>query len=196
MTIIDAQARRSRRDSGQTTIEVGHAETRSGIIVELGTPSDEVTRLQLRALLERSFDLAARAPHRLVTDPGWWAAMICAQAIIDGMRASIQRASAPGAVHAIMVVERGGLLVEHPLWPLVRLEPDGKWLDLRGELALAHGPADSELELYDYGATGQVRHEGPTVPVGDLRRAFEMGVLEWDSKQPQYGGRRRIRAAK
>lgn len=168
-----------RGPGGYATIEVGHAESRTGIIVQL---DGVTTHDRVRLVLESAFDRAGRIRAHRVTDPGWWAALIAASALDVVGTASIQRTPARAAVHSILVVERGSMVNPRPLWPLARLRPSSSWLDLRGETALAVGPSDAELEAY-------ARAAGIDVPTSELLRMFNFGVLEWESGDVR--GRRR-----
>jgi hypothetical protein len=179
----DVHARHvARGRPGVATIEVGHAQTRTGIIVELPTG----TLSTVRMALESAFDRAGRLAGRRVDDPGWWSALVCAAALDVVGSASVQRTPTRGSTHAVLVVERGSMLHPRPAWPLARLKPDGPWLDLRGETALAVGPSDSELQAYAVSV-------GIDRPVGDLLRMFEFGVIEWEPTAP--AGRRGLRSA-
>lgn len=190
---LDDRAVHERRERtgrpGLATIEVGHAQTRTGIIVQV---EGLLNRVELRGVLERAFDDAAamRASRRVVTDPGWWAIIIGRAALRFG-RASVQRVPERGALHAVVLVERGRMLEEHGAWPLVRLGAGARHhlLDLRGPAALALGPSDAELAAYG---------EASGVPgaVHELRRLWDLGALEWESDSTYRHGRRGIRAAR
>lgn len=166
---------------GYATIEIGHVSTRQGIVVQVdGCTSAQV----LRHVLELAFDVAGDRSPLQVHDPGWWAILVGWAGLRTTGAASVQRVLVPGERHAVVVVEPSRMLEERPLWPMVRLSPNGPWLDLRGETALRHGPADSELADYaEAVATG--------IPVSELRRMFDVGVLEWEPG-PVARGRRKI----
>ncbi len=176
--------RRVRRGvAGHATVEIGHTESRTGIIVQVGK-----SRTEVRTLLERAFDVAGRQLRRGVTDPGWWAACVCAAGIEMGLSPSVQRVPSRGEVHVLLAVERGRMVEDRPPWPLVQLRIDGPWLDLRGEAALRLGPSDDELRAYADGA-------GVDAPAFELARMFELGVLEWTPGAAPLEGRRLVRAA-
>jgi hypothetical protein len=175
MTLVDAQSRRAHRGiDAYSTIEVGHAQTRSGIVLQLRSK-------RVRDVLESAFDLAGLQRTRLPCDSGWWAALVCHAALAGGITAAVQRVPAPGRPHAVLVVERGDILGAGD-WPMARLEPFGPWLDLRGETALACGPGPSDLEAF-------ARSRGLDVPRAELLRMFDLGVIEWEAGT--VSGRRR-----
>lgn len=171
--------------SGYATVEIGR-NTRQGIVVQLdGVTSTPV----LRHVLELAFDVAGDQSPLRVDDPGWWAVLVGWAGMRTTGAASVQRVLLPGELHAVLVTEPGSIADVHPLWPLARLRPGGRWLDLRGETALRHGPSNGELEAYNY------QLERPQ-DVATLRRMFDQGVIEWDPDLPAAGGRRGLRGAR
>ncbi len=187
MTFADPVLHERRRRRGArhySTIEVGHDGARSGMIVEV----DEVRGGErLRALLEQAFDVAGAQRRRDPASPGWWVACICAAGIQAGLVCRVQRVPGRAYHHALVLVERAPMLAEHPDWPLTRLHPAAPWLDLRGETALRRGPSDGELLAF--GASKRLNE-----PAIELRRLFELGVLEWEPGEVR-SGRRGICAA-
>lgn len=175
------RSRRGARDSA--TVEFGHRESRTGIIVEL----DGVRSGELRAVLESMFERAGSTPSRAcrIVDPGWWSAVLCAAALDRGVVALVQRVPARAVTHAVVVVERGSMVELDPAWPLVRIGHSGAWVDMRGESALARGPSGADLD--EYAAVSAVG-----VPRVELRRMFDMGVLEWRRVDHRW----RVRAAR
>lgn len=181
----DTHAHRLRQGrEGYATIEVGHSSTRSGIVVQVDGCTSPII---LRHLVELAFDVAGDQRPLAVHDPGWWAVMLGWAGMRTTGAASIQRVTVPGALHAVLVVERSRMLEDHPLWPMLRLRPTSPWIDCRGETALRHGPADAELADYrDQVAVG--------LSIPDLRRMFDQGVLEWESGVVAKGRRRLVPA--
>lgn len=186
MTFTDPESQRrrlARGRPGHATVELGHEGSRTGIIVQLDATSQRVVRM----ILERAFDMAGEQKRLRVDDPGWWALLVGMAALQLSGTASIQRVPFPGELHVVVRVERGRMLEDRPLWPMVRFVPDGGWYDLRGESALAHGPSD--VELREYAAA-----VGVDAPVSELVRMFELGVLEWEPGAIRDGRRRLIHA--
>lgn len=185
--MIESQEHRQRQGRrGYGTIEVGHASTRTGIVVQVdGCTSAQV----LRHLVELAFDVAGDQHPLAVHDPGWWAVLLGWAGMRTTGAASIQRVLVPGELHAILVVEKSRMLEDHPLWPMLRVRPTSQWVDCRGETALRHGPADAELANYGE----QVAH-GMDVPT--LRSMFDQGVIEWEAGIVSKGRRRLVPAGR
>lgn len=175
------------RVRGWGTIEIGRSGTRAGHVVQV----DHLTSgIQWRHLLERAFDLAGRSTPVRPHDAGWWVGVICAAALEAGHSPAARR---PGEMigsdkHVVMVLEPERMVEPVPAWPLVRLTPDGKWLDLRGETCCAHGPADAELRAYA-ALMGEYEPD-----LGALREMFDLGVLQWSRPHEQTGRRTVVHA--
>jgi hypothetical protein len=177
--------RMRRASSGRAaTLELGHAEARSGVVVRfelIDSPG------ALEAMLVRVVEFAANIPTNLqaVTDPGWWAGIACAHALSEGVRASIMRGSTRHRVHAVGVVARGAMLDEFPEWPLFRVGV-GALRDLRSEDACR---TPSDADLLTYAEAAQVRADSRL-----LRQMFEVGVLGWGGVDDRTGRRRIVGA--
>lgn len=160
-----------RADNGRhATVEFGHTESRSGIIVRFDLVDSAG---QLETLLTRVVELAAELPRHLqsVTDAGWWAGVACMASLQDGHRATILRGQTRSRTHACCIVARGALLDPYPEWPLFRFGYSARLKDLRGEAACAV-PSDAELLRY-------ARDAGVTANAELLRSMFEIGVIGW-----------------
>lgn len=166
----EVHARRlARGRGGYATIELGHARTRTGLMVQVPRCSGE----DLRRLLTSALDRAAEQRSRALGSPGWWAALVCGAALQARRLPEVQRVPAPGERHVVVLVDEApGLLPGGASWPLVRLSPGGSWLDLRSPRALELGPSDAELAFYGRGA-------GLDSPAHGLRRLWDVGVLVW-----------------
>lgn len=172
-----AKAQRRGGDAA-STIEIGHEGVRNGFILRI----DSVTSSQrLRAILERAFEIAGEMPKPMTWSAGWWAIMV-GVAANEVARCELLRVPERFARHVVVRVPRSrSMLDNYPDWPDVRLAATRPWLDLRGPAALRHGPSDAELLRYGAGA-------GIDEPASELRRMFDLGVLEW-SQAPADGQR-------
>lgn len=188
MTFAEPSTIRSRMNRANknraSTIEWGHAEARSGIIVRLQLVE---TRGELEAFLARVVEHAGRAPKHLhaITDPGWWAGVTCAAALESGVRASIMRQERYRN-HACGIVARGQLLDAHPDWPVFRFGQSPKLHDLRGEAATAE-PSDGDLLRY-------AERAGVSAGLELLRMMFDQGVLAWGGFDESTGRHRIVGA--
>lgn len=167
------------------TIEFGHAEARSGIVVRFELVD---SRGELEGLLYQVVEAAGRMPRNLqaVTDAGWWAAVACSAAHAAGWRASVLRGNDRSKLHACGIVARGGMLDEFPDWPLFRIGHSARLLDLRGEAATA---VPSDADLLRYAEDAGVRADAKL-----LRQMFEVGVLGWGGIDERTGRRRIVGA--
>lgn len=189
-SFADVEAFESRRRRAKAdhfaTVEVGHAESRTGIIVRV-----EHLGSNLEPFMACVFDRAGSIDEHLrrVTDPGWWVAVVCAQALAVGRPACVLRVPERSKLHGAIVVERGSLADVSPTWPLVRLQsPLRRMLDLRPESVLELGPCDDDLKRYAVDAHIDA-------DVSSLRSMFDLGVLEWAAATDPRTGRRCLRAA-
>lgn len=167
------------------TVEFGHAEARSGIVVRFELIG---SRSGLEEILAAAVETAGRMPRHLqaVTDAGWWAAIACSTAHNIGFRASVLRGNDRSKLHACGIVARGGMLDEFPDWPLFRIGASERLLDLRGEAATAV-PSDADLLRYAHDA--EVNADAKL-----LRQMFEVGVLGWGGIDERTGRRRIVGA--
>lgn len=170
------------------TVEIGREGWRQGITISCIT--DKPTVHVLRATLNLAFEHAGGRSFSPMdmTAPGWWAIHV-ATAMMEIGPTRVQRIHQRARRHGVMLVADADLSVAQADWPLVRLAPTMPWLDLRGEAALRHGPTDTELAMYR-----EASGIGPETTDGDLRYAFEHGILEWIPGEA-VGRRRGIRAA-
>lgn len=183
---VDANRSRQRRGfEGAATIEVAHATTRNGFILRVdGCTSPQ----QVNRVLDSAFEIGARLPHPRITSPGWWA-LVVGIAAAEHFPSELMRVNERAKLHCCMVVERPapGVVDARPDWPMTRIGPTGYWTDHRGERALAR---PSRSDLVDYARRAGLPETAGTYD--DLVRAFDMGVLEFESALPRFGGRRRL----
>lgn len=183
-----AAPRRSLSGGPLVTVEIGHPGTRQGIVVELGVGGGS----QLRALMERVFDRAGALGEVHPTDPGWWAGIISATSAEMVGWGRVQRTVDRLSGHAVLVVEHRRMVETGAGdWPLLRLAPTGRLVDLRGESCLRWGPSDAELAAYRDRSTGvDIAGWDPV----RMRRMFEAGVILWQPGDVKRG-RRGLHAA-
>lgn len=166
------------------TIELGFPETRKGIMIIIeGAKAFDLERIiRGAAQIGAGFDPELRR----VNDPGWWAALICSAALHHRFPAGVARMPRRGDPHARVLVERGRMVNLQPTWPTFAID-SSQMVDIRPESILEAGPSDDDLRRY----ADQLGIDAPTL---DLRRSFELGVLEWDIDVHE-DGRWKIRAA-
>lgn len=162
------------------TIEIAHAETKKGIVIDFGPVCPSVESVVRTAAL---FASRPDPERRMICSPGWWAGLVCAASHEwNGSPEVLRVYRRDDAAHYRLIVERGRMLELHPQWPVL-WDPRGRPLDdLRPENVLGEGPTDADLKTYSLTLGGT-----EVLEVADLRRAFDQGLLQFGRRQTADG---------